>query len=47
VQEYGAKGIAELGEKAALLGDAEGLTAHAAAIRMRVKKASGARRGRE
>jgi len=36
-----------LGEKAALLGDAEGLTAHAAAIRMRVTKASGARRGRE
>jgi len=47
VQEYAAEGIAELGEKAALLGDAEGLTAHAAAIRMRVKKASGARRGRE
>ena len=41
VQEYEAKGIRELGEKAALLGDAEGLTAHAAAIRMRVKKASG------
>ncbi|HSM78472.1 MAG TPA: histidinol dehydrogenase [Bryobacteraceae bacterium] len=46
VQEYAAEGIAELGEKAALLGDAEGLTAHAAAIRMRVKKASRARRGR-
>ncbi|MBS1802477.1 MAG: histidinol dehydrogenase [Acidobacteria bacterium] len=42
VQEYAAEGIAELGEKAALLGDAEGLTAHAAAIRMRVKRASGA-----
>jgi histidinol dehydrogenase len=42
VQEYSAEGIAALGEKAALLGDAEGLTAHAAAIRMRVKKASGA-----
>ena len=41
VQEYEAKGIVELGEKAALLGDAEGLTAHAAAIRMRAKKASG------
>jgi histidinol dehydrogenase len=40
VQEYSAKGIADLGEKAMLLGDAEGLTAHAAAIRMRVKKAS-------
>jgi histidinol dehydrogenase len=38
VQEYEAAGIAELGEKAALLGDAEGLTAHAAAIRMRVKR---------
>src|SRR6185503_13892475 len=47
VQEYSAEGIAELGEKAALLGDAEGLTAHAAAIRMRVKKAAGRRRGRE
>jgi histidinol dehydrogenase len=47
VQEYSANGIAELGEKAALLGDAEGLMAHAAAIRMRVKKASGPRRGRE
>jgi histidinol dehydrogenase len=51
VQEYAAEGIAELGEKAALLGDAEGLTAHAAAIRMRVKKTAGAsskagRRGR-
>jgi histidinol dehydrogenase len=41
VQEYGAEGIAELGERAALLGDAEGLMAHAAAIRMRVKKAAG------
>ena len=47
VQEYSAEGLAWLGEKAALLGDAEGLTAHAAAIRMRVKKASGTRRGRE
>lgn len=46
VQEYEAEGIRELGEKAALLGDAEGLTAHAAAIRMRVRKASGARRSR-
>jgi histidinol dehydrogenase len=40
VQEYSAQGIAALGEKAAMLGDAEGLTAHAAAIRMRVKKAA-------
>lgn len=49
VQEYSAEGIAKLGEKAALLGDAEGLTAHAAAIRMRVKKASRkeSRRGHE
>lgn len=48
VQEYAAEGIAEFGEKAALLGDAEGLTAHAAAIRMRVKRASDkSGRGRE
>lgn len=47
VQEYAAEGIAGLGEKAALLGDAEGLTAHAAAIRLRVKKASRSRRSRE
>ncbi len=40
VQEYATEGIAKLGEKAARLGDAEGLAAHAAAIRMRVKKAS-------
>jgi histidinol dehydrogenase len=40
VQEYTAEGILEFGEKAALMGDAEGLTAHAAAIRVRVKKAS-------
>jgi len=39
VQQYAAEGIAELGERAALLGDAEGLTAHAAAIRMRFKQA--------
>ncbi|HTM15934.1 MAG TPA: histidinol dehydrogenase, partial [Terracidiphilus sp.] len=39
VQEYSAEGIAALGEKAALLGDAEGLTAHAAAIRVRVNRA--------
>ncbi|HEY1580858.1 MAG TPA: histidinol dehydrogenase [Terracidiphilus sp.] len=40
VQEYDAKGILELGPKAAMLGDAEGLTAHAASIRMRLKKAT-------
>jgi histidinol dehydrogenase len=46
VQEYGPEGIAVFGEKAALLGDAEGLTAHAAAIRLRVKRAARTRRGR-
>jgi histidinol dehydrogenase len=54
VQEYSADGMAELGEKAALLADAEGLAAHAASIRMRLEKASAdgsagamrARRGR-
>jgi histidinol dehydrogenase len=40
VQEYAAEGIGKFGPKAALLADAEGLAAHAAAIRMRVKKAS-------
>jgi histidinol dehydrogenase len=40
VQEYGAGGVNELGPKAALLADAEGLAAHAAAIRMRLMKAS-------
>jgi histidinol dehydrogenase len=40
VQEYTAEAITELGPKAAMLGDAEGLAAHAAAIRMRVKKAA-------
>jgi histidinol dehydrogenase len=40
VQEYQAQGIADLGSKAALLADAEGLAAHAAAIRMRLKKAA-------
>jgi histidinol dehydrogenase len=53
VQEYAAEGIARLGKKAALLADAEGLTAHAASIRLRVKKvgrrtgAAGKRRARE
>jgi histidinol dehydrogenase len=40
VQEYTAQGISVLGPRAALLADAEGLTAHAAAVRMRVRKAS-------
>lgn len=37
VQEYSKKALRTLGSKAALLGDAEGLTAHAASIRMRLK----------
>jgi len=36
VQEYGPQGIRELGPKAAMLGDAEGLTAHSASIRLRL-----------
>ena len=40
VQEYSAEGISALGPKAAILADAEGLTAHAASIRMRIEKAS-------
>ena len=40
VQEYGPEGIEKLGLNAALVADAEGLAAHAAAIQMRVKKAS-------
>lgn len=40
VQEYSREGISQLGPKAALLAEAEGLTAHAAAIRIRVKKAA-------
>ncbi len=39
VQEYASLGISLLGPKAALLADAEGLGAHAAAIRLRMKKA--------
>ena len=40
VQEYTPGGIAELGHKAAQLGDAEGLAAHSASIRLRLMKAS-------
>jgi histidinol dehydrogenase len=40
VQEYTAEGIADLGPKAALLGDAEGLAAHAGSIRMRLARAA-------
>jgi histidinol dehydrogenase len=36
-QEYSQQALRTLGPKAALLGDAEGLTAHAASIRMRLK----------
>ena len=40
VQEYGLQGIRTLGPPASLLAEAEGLTAHAEAIRMRLRKAS-------
>ncbi|MGA9587580.1 MAG: histidinol dehydrogenase [Terracidiphilus sp.] len=40
VQEYGKQGIRSLGPQAVLLAEAEGLTAHAEAIRMRLRKAS-------
>jgi histidinol dehydrogenase len=38
VQQYGAQAFRELGPKAALLADAEGLSGHADAIRMRLRK---------
>ena len=41
VQEYGAQGIRTFGPRAALLAEAEGLTAHAESIRVRLRKASG------
>jgi histidinol dehydrogenase len=44
VQEYDAKAIEELGPKAVLLAGAEGLTAHAEAVRVRLQAAS---RGRK
>jgi histidinol dehydrogenase len=40
VQEYAMQGIRALGPHAALLAEAEGLTAHAEAIRVRLRKAS-------
>ncbi len=40
VQEYGVQGIRALGPQSVLLAEAEGLTAHAEAIRMRLRKAS-------
>ena len=39
VQEYTAQGMRGLGPQAALLAEAEGLTAHAEAIRVRLRKA--------
>ena len=39
VQEYDAAAMQELGPKAVLLAEAEGLTAHAQAVRVRLKKA--------
>lgn len=48
VQEYSSRGILDLGPKAVRLADAEGLTAHASSIGLRLKKASrqSVRRGR-
>jgi histidinol dehydrogenase len=47
VQEYTAEGMKALGPKAALLAEAEGLTGHAGAIRMRLgTKSVGRRRSR-
>ena len=44
VQEYTAQGMRGLGPQAALLAEAEGLTAHAEAIRVRLRKASRTRK---
>jgi histidinol dehydrogenase len=44
VQEYDAAAMQELGPKAVLLAEAEGLTAHAEAVRVRLKSASGRRK---
>jgi histidinol dehydrogenase len=43
VQEYTAEGIRAMGPPAALLAGAEGLTAHAAAIGIRLRRASSKR----
>jgi histidinol dehydrogenase len=40
VQQYSSEGLRTLGPTAALLADAEGLTAHAESIRMRIKRRS-------
>jgi histidinol dehydrogenase len=45
VQEYAAQGIRALGPQAALLAEAEGLSAHAEAIRLRLRNASRGRVG--
>jgi len=42
VQKYSAQGLRELGPQAALLADAEGLSGHAEAIRMRLRKGGSA-----
>ena len=44
VQEYTAQGMRGLGPQAVLLAEAEGLTAHAEAIRVRLRKASRTRK---
>jgi histidinol dehydrogenase len=46
VQEYNAKGVENLGPKAALLAEAEGLSGHAEAIRVRLRKTPNPRRAR-
>jgi histidinol dehydrogenase len=40
VQQYAAQGMRKLGPQAALLADAEGLTGHAEAIRVRLRRRS-------
>jgi histidinol dehydrogenase len=40
VQEYAPEGIMQLGKRAALLAEAEGLSAHAASIQLRLDKAA-------
>ncbi len=44
VQQYGVEAIAELGPQAVLLAEAEGLSAHAEAVRVRLRSASRGRR---
>ncbi len=46
LQEYTAKGVEKLGPKAALLAEAEGLSGHAEAIRVRLRKTSNPGRAR-